>query len=76
MSNYHRAPAPVFRASAVTQPRTQVQGLYPHLQTQAQAEAQADKLAAAADAFVIVNGRAVQVRDPITGLPLPGFKGV
>jgi hypothetical protein len=73
MDNYHRAPAQFLRASVAAPTTSMVHELYPHqVQTQADAEAQADKLAGAADAFEMVNGRLVQVRDPITGLPLPG----
>ena len=73
MNNYHLAPAQVLRASVVAPATSMVHELYPHqVQTQDEAEAQADKLAGAADAFEVVNGRLVQVRDPFSGLPLPG----
>jgi hypothetical protein len=72
MDNNHRAPTPFFRASVSPQPRSVVQELYPGLHTEAEAIAQADRLAAAADAFEVINGRLVQVRDPISGAPLPG----
>lgn len=73
MNNKHHTPTPFFRGVAEVPTVSMVQGLFPHsTHTQADAEAQADKLAAAADAFELVNGRLVQVRDPMTGLPLPG----
>lgn len=73
MDNYHRAPAQFLRASVTAPAISVVQSLYPHqTHTQADAEAQADKLAAAGDAFEFISGRLVQVRDPLTGLPLPG----
>lgn len=73
MDNFHRAPAPFLRASVTAPATSMVHELYPHqVQTQAEAEAQADKLAGAADAFEMVNGRLVQVRNPFTGLPIGG----
>lgn len=71
MDNYHRAPEPFFRGVALPQARSVVQELYPNI-TPDQAEAQADKLDAAGNSFEVINGRLVQVRDPVTGAALIG----
>lgn len=73
MDNYHRAPAPIFRAVAHPQERTETEWLYPHLtHDPAASEALSAQLDRADAAFEVINGRLVQVRDPNTGAPLVG----
>jgi hypothetical protein len=65
----HRDPAPVFRFHAMAgntlgntgQPDTP------------EARAKMERVLDAADAFEVVNGRVIQVRHPVTGLPLAGL---
>lgn len=63
--NRHRDPAPIFRSHALPANRLGA-GQYDTPENRAKMERVLD----AAESFEVINGRVVQVRHPVTGLPL------
>lgn len=76
MDNFHRDPTPFFRAVVHPEPRTETEWLYPHTtHDPAASAALSAQLGRAEASFEVINGRLVQVRNPVTLAPLAGTPG-